>query len=130
MLIQKSVFKVGFGEDSSSHKKQNFSVDLKTLFKELKPNTTEKDISKFINDNLLRLGFEFSPTDIEFLSSFMENEGVAAIQPSVKPKTIMNDFNRSFGISFDQNVTMYLQISDLNFITPFTNPLSTIFSFY
>ena len=82
-----------------------------------------------MNHNLIRLGFEFSPTDIEFFSSFMENEGIAAIQPSVKPKTIMNDFNRSFGISFDQNVTMYLQISDLNFITPFTNPLSTIEAF-
>ena len=79
-----------------------------------------------MNHNLIRLGFEFSPTDIEFFSSFMENEGIAAIQPSVKPKTIMNDFNRSFGISFDQNVTMYLQISDLNFITPIINPLSTI----
>ena len=101
-------------------------MDLQTLFKELKPNTTKKCISKFINDNLFRLGFEFSPTDIELLGSFMENEGIPVIQSSVKPKSIMNNLNGSFDISFYPNETLYLQILDLNFITPFLNPLSTI----
>ena len=96
----------------------------------MKPSTTKKDISKFMNDNLLKLGIEFSPTDIEFFSSFMENEGTAAIQASVKPKSIMNDLNGSFDISFYPNGTLYLQMSDLHFITPILNPLSTIETFF
>ena len=127
MLIQKSVFKIGFGEDSSSHKKR---VELKSFFQELNPNITKKEISKFIHDNLLRLGFEFHQTDIEFSGTVIENTG---IQASMKPKTILNNLNnlnKSFNIFFYPNGTLYLQISDLNFITPILNPLSTIETFY
>ena len=72
------------------------------------------------------MGFEFRHTDIEFLGTVIENVG---IKPSVKPKTILNNFNKSLNISFHPNVTLYLQISDPNFITPFLNPLSTIETF-
>ena len=127
LLIQKSVFKVGFGEDSSSHKKHNITVELKSLFQEeLNPNITRKNISEFIHNNLLIHGFEFNQTDIEFSGTVIENVG---IKPSVKPKTILNNFNKSFDIFFYPNVTLYLQISDPNFITPFSNPLSTIETF-
>ena len=71
------------------------------------------------------MGFEFSQTetDIEFSGTVIENVG---IKPSVKPKTILNNFNKSFDIFFYPNLTLYLQISDPNFITPILNPLSTI----
>ena len=72
---------------------------------------------------------EFSPTDIEFFGSVMENEGRPVIESSVKPRSIMNYLNKSFDISFNPYGTLYLQISDLNFITPFINPLSTIETF-
>ena len=48
----------------------------------------------------------------------------------MKPKTTLNNFNKSFDIFFYPNGTLYLQISDLNFITPILNPLSTIETFY
>ena len=51
------------------------------------------------------------------------------MQASVKPKNILNNFNKTFDIFFYPNSTLYLQISDLNFITPILNPLSTIETF-
>ena len=96
---------------------------MKILVESLQPNTTKEVIAKFINNlYLIKMGLEFKNTDLEYSYIYLKNQGAL---PFVKPKS----FNKSFDISFYQNKTLGLYITDPNFLTSISNPSSTIESY-
>ena len=92
-------------------------------------NATEEEVSNILkeiaNEYLFQIGYNATHTDIKQSYVFVNNEeGLNYLTP--KSGYINTSAYDSFGFSFYPDKTLYIFIADLNFISPFINPSSTV----